>query len=104
MTRVTLIDETLPEDGARIVPALADYGLETLVQKGQTIDVPAELAGVRPYFRKMTDEELADQSHMHHVAAPNGILEPGKTTMHDLGYGLLAQESVWAPAETTEGD
>lgn len=92
--RVTLIDP----NGARIVPILANYGLPTLVQQGETIDVPDEVAGRAPAWRAATDEDHAQgPRHMDHVNkrfTPERALE-----IEDLGTGLLAQLGVWEVAE-----
>jgi hypothetical protein len=59
----------------RIVPTLADYGLNTYVRPGEPIDVPDDVAGKAPTKNDDTN---------------------------DLGSGLLAQSDVWALADTAD--
>jgi hypothetical protein len=48
MVRIRLVDPSLRAEDGRIVPSLADVGLDPLVQAGETIDVPESLAGRGP--------------------------------------------------------
>jgi hypothetical protein len=41
--QVVLIDPALSDGDGRVVPSLADHGLETLVVKGVPVQVPDEL-------------------------------------------------------------
>lgn len=48
MVRIRLVDPSLRAEDGRIVPALADVGLDPFVQAGATIEVPESLAGRGP--------------------------------------------------------
>ncbi len=60
------------------------------IQPGQEIDVPAELAGRPPHWRRLADGE--QQVPWHEYRTHAGHLE-----VRDLGHGLLAQLGNWLP-------
>lgn len=101
MAKVQLVDPSLgkhdPDKGqvhGKIVPALGDL----FVASGEIIDVPDEIAGAGPHWRKA---ELGDDltwMETHHDDDPSV-----GTTVHDLGHGLLAQVGIWArPSDEKE--
>lgn len=48
MVRIKLVDSSLREGDGRIVPALADAGLNPLVDLGSAVDMPDDVAGQAP--------------------------------------------------------
>jgi hypothetical protein len=102
MVQIRLIDTELgrhdpdanpPEIHAKIVPALEAIGMDPFVPNGSVIDVPEEVAGVRPHWRSPQDGDdlryLADVGYLSHHG--NGSVKG----VYDLGRGLLAQTDVW---------
>jgi hypothetical protein len=90
-----------PDNGqehARIVPILADHGIDSYVPNGAVIEVPDDVAGAGPYWRERRPE---DASNMESRTDEKS----GKVTVHDLGHGLLAQVGIWSrPAPEKKGD
>lgn len=74
-----------------IVPNLADHGLDPYVPNGAVIDVPDEVAGCGPRWRRaQAGDDLAFMETRERA---------GHTEVHDLGSGLLAQFQNWALAD-----
>jgi hypothetical protein len=78
------------ERDGKILPAWPEYGI---VHKGDVIEGPDELIGVAPYWRQPKDGD--DLSFMETRTNELGEV----TSVHDLGYGLLAQVGHWEHAE-----
>lgn len=93
-----------PDGGPRIVPALSTFGISDVVQHGDVIDVPDELAGSGPRWRRLTGE---DDAH-HPLNDPNAAHEyrehAGHPEVFDLGSGLLAQVGIWEPTTPKDAD
>lgn len=96
--------------GAVIVPVLAEYGLPTLVEAGQIIDVPPSLAGAGPSWRAPKDGD--DLAYLRDTGQVRLNDDGSIRSVHDLGHGLLAQPDIWTRASedtkptaptTTEG-
>jgi hypothetical protein len=88
---IQLIDPDPGADGsaerhARIVPVLGGQ----LVLAGETIDVPDEVAGRAAHWRQ--PEEGDDLAFSETRLNDDGTVR----SIHDLGFGLLAQPEVWA--------
>lgn len=101
MVQITLI---APDGGPRVLPALSALGLPDVVQHGDVIDVPPELAGEPPRWRRVKD----DADPLHPSADPSKFFDrrelAGKSEVYDLGFGLLAQTDVWAlSGQNSEG-
>jgi hypothetical protein len=94
--KVQLVDPSLGKDDARLVPVLADHGLDVLVPAGAVIDVPPAVAGKAPHWRKPVDGD--DLAFMETKVDEDGET----TTVHDLGSGLLAQVDIWAKPGKTD--
>lgn len=104
--RIKLNDPTLgvhdPDNGqehAKIVPVLADAGLDPYVPNGAIIDVPAYIGGAGPHWR--APQEGDDLSWLEVTKNEDGSVKG----VHDPGYGLLAQVDMWsAVKDSGEGD
>lgn len=61
------------------------------IQPGQEIEVPAEMAGQPPHWRRVEpgEERVPFREYRQHA---------GHLEVHDLGTGLLAQLGLWEPA------
>jgi hypothetical protein len=85
-----------PDGGPRILPDLSGSGVADVVQHGDVIDVPAELAGEGPRWRQVGKPE-DDPLHPNHD--PFGFYDrrehAGHAEVFDLGSGLLAQVDIW---------
>jgi hypothetical protein len=86
---VQLVDPTLGKDDGKIVPTLSNHGLPEYVAAGEIIDVPAEVGGAGPHWRAAREGDDLGFMETH-------TDDKGKVTVHDLGYGLLAQLGIWA--------
>jgi hypothetical protein len=85
------------QEHARIVPKLADHGIDTYVPNGAVIEVPDEVAGAGPYWRPA---QPGDAENMERRVDEKS----GKVTVHDLGHGLLAQVGIWSRPTEKKGD
>jgi len=80
-----------PDNGAEhalVVPELEQYGLDAYVPNGAVIDVPDELAGSAPRWRRAKDGDDLKFGQVRQHA--------GHTEVYDLGSGLLAQTDLWS--------
>jgi hypothetical protein len=85
-----------PDGGPRILPDLSGTGVSDVIEHGGVIDVPAELAGEAPRWRRVGEP---DEDTHHPAHDPSGFFDrrehAGHPEVYDLGTGLLAQVGVW---------
>lgn len=91
-------DPAKGHEHARYVPVLEQYGIDPYVPNGAVIDVPDEVAGVAPFWRR--PKEGDELSFMETRRADDG----GVVSVHDLGRGLLSQTDIWESVDEKKGD
>lgn len=96
MPKVKLV---APDGGPRSVPVLSEHGIPDLVEHGATIDVPAEVAGEGPRWRRLDGESDPHHPINDPYAAHEYREHAGHPEVYDLGSGLLAQVGIWELVE-----
>ena len=74
--------------------AIAIQGEQLTVEKGGVIEVPPEVAGRAPRWRKATDDDAADVA----AGRVHSRERAGSLEVFDVGEGMLAQSDNWVDA------
>lgn len=81
----------------RLQLGLLDEHSHDLVNPGDVVEVPADIAGEAPFWRPVTDDDLAPNAPIRETRQGDDGIE-----VRDLGHGLLSQEGNWEPVEQPE--
>ena len=85
-----------------VAPLETPWGL---VEAGQVIDVPDDVAGTPPTARRLAAEQALHDAHHAHPRSHEACAaarEALTDLAHEMGSGLLAQITEWQPVAKTK--
>lgn len=103
MVRVRLIDPSLNPDDRLVVPVLVGCaGVDDNggVKPGAEITVPEEVAGEPGSWQPIPEGHFDPSGFFQYRSGPRG----GNPEYYHLGYGLLAQATIWEAVDGNPGD